>query len=212
MVADGGSTDGSVDPALLRELGVTALVVERSRAGVSGQLQAAFAFGLNEGYDGIVTIDGNNKDDIGDLPVFLQALDRGIDFVQGSRFAPGGRAINTPLSRLAGIKFLHAPLLSVAAGFRYHDTTNGFRAYSRRLLQHPQVQPFRRVFRGYELLWYLSVRAPRTGHRVVEVPVSRRYPARGRIPTKISPVSGKLKVLLEIAKVVRGKFNPAPLA
>jgi dolichol-phosphate mannosyltransferase len=210
VVVDGGSTDGSTDPALLSELGIRTLLVETSGTGVSRQLQAAFAYGLNEGYQGIVTIDGNNKDDINAVPAFIEQLDRGVDLVQGSRFAPGGRAINTPISRLFGIKLVHAPLVSLAAGFRYHDTTNGFRAYSRSFLQHADVQPFRRVFSGYELLWYLSVRAPRTGHRVVEVPVIRRYPECSKIPTKISPVAGKLKVLLELLKVFRGKLDPAP--
>lgn len=209
VIADGGSSDGSTEPGLLQTLGVrTLLKVQTDGGGVSRQLQAAFAFGLAEGYDGIITIDGNNKDDASELPLFVEQLDRGVDLVQGSRFAPGGRAINTPASRLLGITLIHAPLLSLAGGFRYRDTTNGFRGYSRALLEHPAVQPFRSVIRGYEMLWYLNVRAPQVGLRVVEVPVSRRYPARGRVPTKISPIAGKLKILGEILRVVSGTLNP----
>ena len=64
---------------------------------------------------------------------------------------PGGEHSHTPLSRYVGVRLLHAPLVSLAAGVRYTDTTNGFRAYSRRFLADGRVAPFRSVFEGYEL-------------------------------------------------------------
>ena len=71
----------------------------------------------------------------------------GWDHVQGSRFVAGRAGGQHALrSRYWGSSLLHAPLVSLAAGFRYTDTTNGFRAYSRRLLLDPRVPPFRDVF------------------------------------------------------------------
>jgi len=104
---------------------------------------------------------------------------------------------------------LHAPAISLAAGRRYTDTTNGFRAYSRRLLTDPRVQPLRDVFSGYELHYYLAIRAARLGFRVIETPVTRRYPATGKTPTKISPWRGNLLVLRTLAAAVLGRFNPS---
>ena len=106
------------------------------------------------------------------------------------------------------MKYRYAPLISLAAGFRYTDTTNAFRGHSRHLLLNPDVQPFRDVFNRYELLFYLSVRAPRTGHRVKEIPVVRRYPGQGQIPTKISHIKGNWNLLLMLMKVLLGEFNP----
>ena len=103
---------------------------------------------------------------------------------------------------------MDAPLISLAAGARYTDTTNGFRAYSRRLLSDPRVQPLRDVFVGYELHYYLAIRAARLGFRAIEAPVTRRYPAAGKVPTKISPVKGNLLILRTLAAVVFGRFNP----
>lgn len=208
LIADGGSTDGSTDHVVLRDHGIRALVVLRQPEGLGSQLRAAYARALQEGYEGIVTIDGNDKDDPAEIPGFIRQLDDGMDCVQGSRYLPGGHAINTPLVRTLAIKLIHAPLVSLAAGVRYTDTTNGFRAYSRRLLLHPRVQPFRDVFRGYELLWYMSIRAPRTGHRTGEIPVTRRYPASGPVPTKITSVRGYVRVLGSLIKAVSGALNP----
>ena len=53
-------------------------------------------FALNRGYKGVLTIDGNNKDSIEDVHKFIEKLQAGYDFVQGSRFIRGGHAVNTP--------------------------------------------------------------------------------------------------------------------
>ena len=121
---------------------------------------------------------------------------------------PGGRGVNTPLDRHLAVKYLHAPLVSLAAGFHYTDTTNGFRAFSREFLLDPGLQPFRDIFDKYNLLWYLSVRAGRLGYRVCEVPVRREYPSKGRTPTKINAWAGRLEILCELFRCVLGGYDP----
>jgi glycosyltransferase involved in cell wall biosynthesis len=207
IVADGGSTDGSLAPERLQAAGVNTLLTKRGPGKLSAQMRMALAFALRRGYEGAVVIDGNDKDDPAAIPEFLRALDAGFDHVQGSRFLAGGRAINTPWSRLLALRLIHAPLISLAAGFRYTDTTNGFRAYSRRLLLDPRVAPFRTVFSRYELHYYLAIRAARLGHRVCEVPVTRAYPA-GKVPTKISKFRGNLLVLATLFRACLGQYSP----
>lgn len=208
VVADGGSADGSLSLDSLDDFRLRALLVKRDSGRLSAQMRMAIAFALDEGYDGLVVIDGNGKDDHTAAPRFIELLDSGYDHVQGSRYVPGGQGINTPLSRSIGVRLLHAPLISVAAGVQYTDTTNGFRAYSRRLLTDPRVQPLRDIFVGYELHYYLAIRAARLGFRVTETPVTRRYPTTGKTPTKISPVKGNLLILRTLAAAALGKFNP----
>jgi len=208
VVADGGSTDGSLAPDSLGDFRLRALLIKRGPGRLSAQMRMAIAFALDEGYDGMVVIDGNGKDDLAALPRMIELLDAGYDHVQGSRYIPGGEGINTPPSRTWGVRLIHAPLISLAAGARYTDTTNGFRAYSRRLLTDPRVSPLRDVFMGYELHYYLAIRAARVGFRVIETPVTRRYPAIGETPTKISPVKGNLSILLTLASAVLGRFDP----
>jgi hypothetical protein len=70
------------------------------------------------------------------------------------------------------------------------------------------VAPLRDVFLGYELHYYLAIRAARLGFRVIETPVTRRYPSTGKTPTKISPVRGNLRVLRTLAASLLGRFDP----
>ena len=208
VIADGGSTDGSTDPDRLAAAGVRGLLVKRGPGRLSAQMRMGLAWCLEEGYEGIVVMDGNDKDDPEALPRFAAALDAGLDHVQGSRYVPGGRAVNTPLSRHLAVTLVHAPLVSLAAGRRYTDTTNGFRGYSRRLLTDPRVAPFRDVFAGYELHYYLAIRAARLGLGVTEIPVTRAYPAAGGVPTKIRGLRGNALILATLARACTGAFDP----
>ena len=208
IIADGGSTDGSVAPDRLRAYGVNTLLTKQGPGRLSAQMRMGLAFALGRGYEGVIVIDGNNKDDPAAIPSFIAALDEGCDHVQGSRYIPGGRAINTPWSRHQAVRLIHAPMIRLVSGFAYTDTTNGFRAYSRRLLLDPRVAPFREVFSGYELHYYLAIKAARLGFDVREVPVTRAYPARSKVPTKISFVRGNLLILRTLAKACLGRFDP----
>jgi glycosyltransferase involved in cell wall biosynthesis len=207
LIIDGGSTDGSLAEDFLRSVGVRALLVKTGPGRLGAQLRCAYAYALRQGYDGIVTIDGNDKDDPDPIPQFLDDLRAGFDFVQASRFLAGGVAENTPWVRTIAIRAVHAPVLSLASGMRWTDTTQGFRAYSRRLLLHPGLKPFRDIFSGYELLAYMNYRAPRLGMRCVERPTARRYP-KGEVPTKISAVRGNAKVLRCLIDAALGRYDP----
>ena len=59
IVADGGSSDGSLDGALIESTGAKALLVKRGPGKLSAQMRMAFHYCLSEGYDGVVVIDGN---------------------------------------------------------------------------------------------------------------------------------------------------------
>lgn len=208
IVADGGSTDGSLDPEFVSGMNVRAVLTKTGPGKLSAQLRMAYAWCLKEGYEGIVTIDGNGKDGVEAVAEMVARLEEGYDYVQGSRYLPGGMAENTPLERTIANRGIHAPLLSLAGRHWFTDTTNGFRAYSARYLRDPRVQPFRNVFQRYELLFYLTVRAGQTGMKVAHVPVQRRYPANAATPTKITGSGAKLDVLKQTFAAAMGAFRP----
>ena len=208
IICDGGSTDGSTDFGKLKSLGVNTLLVKKDTGKQGAQLRMGFWFALERGYDGILTIDGNNKDSIESVPLFIEKLEKGYDFIQGSRYVKGGEAINTPLIRSIAVKFIHSPMITLTAKHRFTDSTNAFRGYSRKYLTHPEVQPLRDIFVTYELLAYLSVKASQLGLKVCEVPVRRAYPEKGKTPTKISFFKGNGNLLKILYNNFKGKYNP----
>lgn len=208
VICDGDSTDGCTEEAILRRLHVNTLLIKKGPGKQGAQLRMGIWWALQRGYEGILTIDGNNKDSIEDVPKFIRKLKEGYDLVQGSRFVKGGRAVRTPFSRYMAVRLLHAPVISITAHHHFTDTTNAYRAYSARYLLDTRVQPLRDIFVTYELLAYLSVRATQLGYRACEIPVARVYPREGKTPTKISFVKGNSELLRILFQNMFGKYNP----
>lgn len=207
IICDWGSEDGSTDPKLLKKMGVRTLLTMKSTGAQGTQLRMGFAYALRQGYEGIIQIDGNNKDGVEGIPKFIKGLDEGFDYLQGSRFIKGGKEINTPPLRWLAIKLLATPILNIGAGFWYTDVTNGFRGYSKKYLLDQKVKPFRNIFERYELNMYLAVRANQLGFKTKEIPVLRAY-SKGRVHTKISFLKGNFLFLTAMIKAALGKYNP----
>ena len=208
VICDGCSTDGCTKDSILRRLNVNTLLVKCDIGKQGAQLRMGIWWALQRGYKGIITIDGNNKDSIEDVPHFIDKLKEGYDLIQGSRFIRGGKAINTPFIRTISVKLIHAPIISLTAHQRFTDTTNAYRAYSARYLQDTRVQPLRDIFMTYELLAYLSVRATQIGYKACEIPVTRAYPKTGKVPTKISFFKGNSELMKILIKNLLGAYKP----
>lgn len=208
IICDGGSSDGCTEENRLKALGVNTLLVKRDEGKQGAQLRMGLWWALERGYKGIITIDGNNKDSIEGIPRFVEKLEEGYDFVQGSRFIKGGKGINTPIVRDMAVRLIHAPIISLTARQRFTDTTNAYRAYSIRYLKDERVQPLRDIFVTYELLAYLSVRATQLGYKACEIPVTREYPTKGKTPTKISPLKGNMELMKILIRNAGGRYNP----
>lgn len=208
IICDGGSSDGSTDIKKLQHYGVSTLLTKQDNGKLSAQLRMGYSYALEQGYEGIVTVDGNGKDNVEAIKIFVKELEDGYDLIQGSRFIEGGQAINTPMIRHVAVKAIHIPVISKVGGFKYTDTTNGYRGYSKKFLLDNRVKPFRKIFDTYELLAYLSVRAPQLGYKVKEVPVTRTYPKKGKTPTKISFVKGNSKLMSILWGVITHKYDP----
>ena len=210
VICDGGSTDGCTERNRLIQLGVHTLLTKRDVGKQGAQLRMGIWWALERGYKGIITIDGNDKDSIEDVPRFIDKLKEGYDLIQGSRFIKGGKAINTPFTRLVAVRLLHAPLISLAARKWFTDTTNAYRAYSDKYLKDSRVNPLRDIFVSYELLAYLSVRATQLGYKACEIPVTRAYPKHEKTPTKISFFKGNWLLLKILFKNLFGAYKPKP--
>lgn len=208
VICDGGSTDGCTEEQRLKSLKVNTLLVKQDEGKQGAQLRMGMWWALKRGYKGVITIDGNNKDSIEDVPHFIEKLEEGYDLIQGSRFIKGGKAINTPFIRNVSVRLIHAPIISLTARKRFTDTTNAYRAYSAKYLLDERVQPLRDIFMTYELLAYLSVRATQIGMKACEIPVTRAYPKKGKTPTKISFFKGNSDLMKILIKNAMGAYKP----
>ena len=206
IVVDGGSEDGSIEKIDFKELKVNTLIVMKDFGRLGSQLRIGYFFAMMLRYKGVITIDGNDKDDPKDIPTFIDLLNQGYDFIQGSRFIKGGSHENTPLIRYLAIRFIHAPLLSLASGFYWTDTTQGFRAYSQNFILSKKIGIFRSEFISYELLFYLSYIAPKKNFKCIETPSKRVYP-KGSVPTKIKSFKSYLDIFNSLIKVICGDYS-----
>lgn len=205
ILFDGGSTDGSTEIDFLTSNNVRSLLVKKGKARQGAQFRMGFNYILEQGYNGIVTIDGNGKDSFENIPDFIKELENGVDFIQGSRFIKGGRHKHTPAIRKFAIQYIHAPWISSLAGFKYTDTTTAYRGISRKFLLDEQLNIFRNIFVGYELLYYMSVKAPVLGYNTKEIPITRSYP-KGKTPTKIS-YRDNFNIIASLAKLTLNYYS-----
>lgn len=177
VVVDDGSTDDT--PAHLAAFELPVIRHARNR-GVGAAIKSAMRYALDHGHDILCILAGNAKDDPREIPRLLRPIRDGkADYVQGSRFAPGGSTANTPLFRFVAVK-LHARAIRLLTGFRGSDSLNGFRAYRTSLLQEGGIDVWQDWLDGYELETYLHYQVLRSGRPVAEVGVSKTYPEKRR--------------------------------
>jgi dolichol-phosphate mannosyltransferase len=175
VVVDDGSTDDT--PAHLARFDFP-VVRHPANRGVGAAIKSGMRYALDHGYDAVCILAGNAKDDPRQIPRLLAALRAGADYVQGSRFAPGG-STNTPPFRHRMVR-VHAAVIGLLTGFRGSDALNGFRAYRTELLRPGGIDVWQAWLDGYELEMYLHYSVLRAGRRVAEVGVSKTYPEPGR--------------------------------
>jgi len=201
LVMDDGSTDGSIEP--LRKF--NAKIVSNPRnEGIGSAMKAAFQLALDGGYDVMVIMAGNNKDDPNEIPRLLAPLlENRADFVQGSRYLKGGAHGQMPVYRRLATR-LHPLLFSIAARKWVTESTNGFRAFRTSLLRDPRIDWRQPWLDKYELEPYLLYKTITLGYRHDEVPVTKIYPPRKLGYTKMKPFSGWWSILRPIFYLALG--------
>ncbi len=197
VVVSDASDDGSDEDA--RQAGATVLRHEKTQ-GVGAAIRTGLQYGLDKGYDILVVMAGNDKDDPTEIPKLVAPiLERGADYVQGSRYARGGEYGKMPLHRTI-LTRAYPWLVRQITGFPITDATNGFRAITASFLKDPRVNMNQVWLDRGELEYYLQLKALFLGFRVEEVPVRKIYPdlTAYKNYTKIRPITDWIRNLRPI--------------
>ncbi|MGI9156328.1 MAG: glycosyltransferase family 2 protein, partial [Marmoricola sp.] len=129
LVVDDGSDDGTGEVA--SAAGADVLVLPFN-LGVGGALRAGFRYAVRFGYEVAVQVDGDGQHDPAEIPLLLDELEH-ADLVIGARFAGRGDYEVKGARKLA--MRLLARSLSRRTRSSLTDTTSGFRAFDRRVIE-----------------------------------------------------------------------------
>ncbi len=206
MLGDDGSTDGTAAPDLVAKYGIRGATRLKRNSGLSQNIKVALHWLRSENYQGVIFLNGNNRDGPAAIPDFIRMLDEGYGYVQGSRFVAGGQHINTPWIRFFAIRLLHAPLFSLASLKWMTDTTNGYRAFSLAFLKDSRVDAFQPGFVKYEIEQYLAWKAIRLGYKTTEIGVSRVYPV-GQFSSHIRPGWGWVSMFKPLIMLLFRRYH-----
>lgn len=178
-VADDGSPDGTADAVreiAARHPGRVELVLRSDKAGRGAAVIAAFKKGLADrrGYDAFLEMDADFSHHPRELPKFFAKLEE-CDMVVGSRYVEGGGTSEWGVLRPL-LSWLANRYVALVAGVPIRDTTSGFRAYRRAVLEETEFDRIK--IRGYVVHGEIAYQAWIHGFRLGEVPIHFRNRAR----------------------------------
>lgn len=169
LVVDDQSPDGTAR-ALREEYqdNPRVLLLERSgKRGYGAAMVEGFQLALERGFQTIVTLDADFSHDPKAVPTLVEALGAAAVAV-GSRYKDGVRVLNWPPRRLLLSLFANRYVRAVL-GLPTRDSTSGFRAYDRSVLEAIDLSSLRS--HGYAFLVEVLYRAVLGRFPVVEVPI-----------------------------------------
>jgi dolichol-phosphate mannosyltransferase len=173
VVVDDGSADRSASIAEGRGFPV---LKHGKNLGVGAAIRTGIRHAISTGrFEYLVIMSANGKMHPEELPLVIGPIVNGeADYVQGSRFLEGGRALSLSPFRRAAIP-AYSLLATLLLRARFTDITCGFRAYRLSLFADERVNLDQDWLNRYEAELYIHYYACKLGARVIEVPVTIDY-------------------------------------
>ena len=176
IIVDDGSSDGTGDEA--RAHGASTVIRHEVRRGVGAAIQSGWSVALERGFPYLALLSGDDQHEPAELVGALDTLlATGADYVQGSRWMPGGRVEGPIGGRSRGTR-LYSLAFSLLAFRRVTDATNGFRIFRSDILRDPGINIYQEWLTSYDLEPYVLYKAIRRGYLVRDYPCTVRYHAR----------------------------------
>lgn len=167
LVVDDGSTDGTAD--VLKGRCDVEVIGHHENRGYGAALQTAFQYAIEEGFDGLVTLDCDGQHQPKRIPQFIEAA-AAADIVSGSRYLKRYEGDSEPPADRRFINKRITGELNRRLGFELTDAFCGFKAYRTSALRQLNITDD-----GYAMPLQLWVEAAAVGLRVIEIPVPLLY-------------------------------------
>jgi dolichol-phosphate mannosyltransferase len=152
------------------------IISKAERKGIGFAIREGIEYAISQNYDIAVIMAGNGKDQPIEITRLLKPIViQKYDYVQGSRFLPGGRHVKNPFLR-GMFSRLFPFVWTLFTKTRCTDVTNGFRAYRLALFEDSRIDIGQSWLDGYQLEYYIHYKALTLGYKTKEVPVSKIYP------------------------------------
>ena len=173
LVVDDGSTDTTASQ--LATLEGVHVVTHTHNQGYGAALRSAFKFGVEGGYDVLVTIDCDGQHEPQRIPEFVSTCrdtsqSRPVDIVSGSRYLRSFSGDGMPPEERRSINLRLTEEINTRLGLNLTDAFCGFKAYQISSLQYlPTTE------NGYAMPLELWVCAAAAGLSILELPVPLIY-------------------------------------
>ena len=170
LVVDDNSPDGTwklVEEISRRDPRVH-LIRRPGKMGLGTAYVEGFKWALERGYDIIVQMDADFSHSPEDIPRLIKEIEKGADFVVGSRYRNGVNVVNWPLKRLM-ISYFANVYARFITGVPIRDLTGGFKAWRREVLESIDLDNIRS--NGYSFQIEMNFKAYRKGFKPSEIPI-----------------------------------------
>ena len=188
VVIDDGSRDATGDVA--RAAGASVIRHDVNR-GKGGALKTGFRWAMENGFDGVITLDADGQHLASEIPKFLRERERaGADLIIGGRSHLFGEML--PRRRTAN-RF-SAACIAWASGVPITDSQSGFRFYSAKLIRSLELRT-----NGFDMESEVIVRAGRRGFAIVTIPIDLGF-VDGLATSHYKPLKDTLRIAWTVTR------------
>ena len=131
IIINDGSTDKTKEICKKNDFNVINLI---NNLGIGGAVQTGYKYALENNYDIAIQFDGDGQHDEKYIKNLIEEINKGADFVIGSRFISNLSKFKSSGTRRLGIKILSL-LIKICTGKKIYDPTSGFRAADKEVIK-----------------------------------------------------------------------------
>lgn len=170
LVIDDNSPDGTGDIVknLMQQHKNLNLINRKAKLGLGTAYITGFKWAIERGYDIIYEMDADFSHNPDDLMRLHDTCMNGVDLAIGSRYISGVNVVNWPLGRVI-MSYMASIYVRMVTGLKVKDTTAGFKAYKREVLETIDLDNIRS--RGYAFQIEMKFTTWKFGFRIKEIPI-----------------------------------------